>query len=47
MKQLNVALLAVVESLNALSQKVEEIAKKIEKGLPEEKPATKPKGKAR
>jgi predicted Rossmann fold nucleotide-binding protein DprA/Smf involved in DNA uptake len=46
MKELNVALKSVVESLNVLSQSVEAIAKKLEKGFPEEKPAAKPKRKA-
>ena len=45
MKELNVALKSAVESLNALSQQVEAIAKKIEKGFSEEKPAAKPKRK--
>ena len=45
MKELNVALKSVVESLNTLSQSVEAVARKIEKGFPEEKPAAKPKRK--
>jgi replication protein A-like len=45
MKELNVALKSVVESLNVLSQSVEAIAQKLEKGFLEEKPAPKPKRK--
>lgn len=45
MKELKVALKSVVESLNTLSHTVEAVAKKLEKGSLQEKPAAKPKRK--